>query len=75
MDSSNIFWHFTNRILIKLENAATREFDRQQTIQDKKNMKAAHRDHLDELFDAKLVPGVKKTQMREDYSKIVNINL
>jgi len=30
-------------------------------------MKNAHRDHLDELFDARLVPGVKKTQMREDY--------
>lgn len=50
------------------QNAGTRQTERAQMTQDKASMKNAHRDHLDELFDPKLVPGVKKTQMREDYT-------
>jgi len=50
------------------QNATKRAEERQQTIMDKNIRLARNRDHLDELFDPRLCPGPKRTQMRDDFT-------
>ena len=61
--------NFGNRILIKIEHAEKRIEEKQQLTMDKNIRLGRNRDHLDELFDPRLVPGDKKTATREDFRK------